>query len=611
MNCSQANIIGFSGLHHSVQYKKQHFRNLNRREYRIAQGFDSAAALVSDHGIVAAVAEERFIREKGTNRFPVHAIRYCLEAAGINPQQISTIAHGFAYEPAKSAFEFDVLSQQQYAQVYNPDRQRECLEEHFPSVDWSNKLVSVPHHLAHAASTFYLSGFDEALIVISDGMGELNSMTALVGDRSGLHILQEIPAFHSLGILYGVFTLYLGFDFGMDEYKVMGLAPYGDANRYFNQIMEFVNLKPDGTYVIPLFAKNKSLEEVETHGGVLKTLADRFGAPRHPEADLTQQHMDIAAGLQGVLQACQLHLLRHLQQRSGQQHLCMAGGTALNCTVNGIIHRSRLFRNMFIQPAAGDDGTALGAALYVQRCLDPHRPPGKMGLPLWGPDYPEYLDKPFPEDLQHQNLYKHKYFSSPRELIQHVAQCLAQGQVIGWFQGRMEFGPRALGNRSILADPRQPTMRNHVNSLVKKREGFRPFAPAVTAEAAAEFFDIEKGEEDLYAHMLYVVPVRSQYRAQLPAITHIDGSARIQTVRREQNERFWWLLTEFGRLTGTPILLNTSFNMRGQPIVCSPTEAIETFWDANLDALVLGDYVLVPQYPQERDHAIPVQGEIR
>ncbi|MCA9419839.1 MAG: hypothetical protein KC592_02400, partial [Nitrospira sp.] len=367
-------ILGISGLHHAVQFKKHYFPSLTPREYRIAQGFDSAAALVTDNGIAAAIAEERLIRDKGTNLFPIHAIKYCLEMAGISPQQISSLAHGFAYEPAKALFESEALSQHQYAEVYDPARQRECLEEHFPSVDWTNKLVSVPHHLAHAASAFYPSGFDEALIVITDGMGELNSMTALVGDRSGLHIIQEIPAFHSLGILYGVFTLYLGFDFGMDEYKVMGLAPYGNARRYFNQIMEFVHLKPDGTYVIPLFAHNKSREDVETHRGVLKTLAAKFGVPRHPEADLTQQHMDIAAGLQAVLQACQLHLLQHLKRRSGQQYLCMAGGTALNCTVNGVIHRSRLFRNMFIQPAAGDDGTALGAALYVQCRLAPHRP---------------------------------------------------------------------------------------------------------------------------------------------------------------------------------------------------------------------------------------------
>lgn len=597
------NIIGISGLHHTVRSKKQHFPDLTSREYRIAQGFDSAAALVTDHGVTAAVAEERLIREKGTNLFPIHAIRYCLDLAGISPQQISSLAHGFAYQPVKYAFEFDPLSQQQYTEVYDPARQQDCLQEHFPSVDWTNKLVSVPHHLAHAASAFYPSGFEEALIVITDGMGELNSMTALVGDQSGLHIILEIPAFHSLGILYGVFTLYLGFDFGMDEYKVMGLAPYGNARRYFNQIMEFVHLKPDGTYVIPLFANNKSREEAETHRGVLTTLETQFGPARHPDADLTQHHMDIAAGLQAVFQTCQLHLLKQLKQRSGQQRLCMAGGTALNCTVNGVIQRSRLFKDMFIQPAAGDDGTALGAALYIQHGLTPYQPPKKMAMPFWGPAYPEFMEEPTPKEIMLQNSCEYRYFPSTPELTRHVAHRLAQGQVIAWVQGPMEFGPRALGNRSILADPRQPTMRDHVNSLIKKREGFRPFAPAVTAEAATEFFQIDKGEEDTYAHMLYVVPVHLQYRSQLPAITHVDGSARVQSVKREHNERFWCLLSEFGRLTGMPILLNTSFNVRGQPIVCSPAEAIETFVWANLDALVIGNYVLTPKH-REKSKAV-------
>ena len=586
-------IIGISGLHHAVPFKKRHFPFLSPREYRIAQGFDSAAALVTENGVEAAAAEERFIRDKGTHVFPSHAIRYCLDVAGIKPEQISYVAHGFSYQPVKSAFDSEVLSGRQYAEVYDPNRQIECLQEHFPSVNWTSKLVSVPHHLAHAASAFYPSGLEEALIVITDGMGEMNSMTALVGDQRGLHIIQEIPAFHSLGILYGVFTLYLGFAFGMDEYKVMGLAPYGNARRYFKQIMEFVHLKPDGTYAIPLFADNKNREEVETHGGVLKSLAAQFGAPRHPEADLTQQHMDIAAGLQAVLQTCQLHLLRHLKRRSGQQQLCMAGGTALNCIVNGVIHRSCLFKDMFIQPAAGDDGTALGAALYVQRCLDPHRPPKRMSLPFWGPEYLEYLDEGIPKEITNQDSCEFQYFQSIQDLTRHVAHRLTQGQVIAWFQGRMEFGPRALGNRSILADPRNPAMRDHVNSLIKKREGFRPFAPAVITESAAEFFNIEKGEEDIYAHMLYVVSVRQQYRTQLPAITHVDGSARVQTVRRDHNERFWWLLSQFGQLTGMPILLNTSFNVRGQPIVCTPTEAIETFVWANLDALVMGNYVLI------------------
>jgi len=270
----------------------------------------------------------------------------------------------------------------------------------------------------------------------------------------------------------------------------------------------------------------------------------------------------------------------------------MAGGVALNCSINGMLQRSRLFKNMFVQPAAGDDGTALGAALYVQRRLEPRRPPNRMDMPFWGPEFPEYLEKGIPEDIWNQDSCEYQYIPSIRELTHHVADRLAQGQVIAWFQGRMEFGPRALGNRSILADPRNPIMREHVNRLIKKREGFRPFAPAVVTEAAAEFFNIEEGEATTFAHMLFVVPVRQQYRAQLPAITHVDGSARVQTVGREQNERFWLLLSEFGRLTGVPILLNTSFNIRGQPIVCTPKEAIETFVEANLDALVIGNYVL-------------------
>ena len=308
-------IIGFSGLHHSVPFKKQHFPSLSPREYRIAQGFDSAAALVTDTGVVAAVAEERFTREKGTNAFPLQAIQYCLDVAGMKPEQISYVAHGFSYQPVKSALESDEFSRKQYAEVYDPERQIKCLQEYFPSGDWTNKFVPVPHHLAHAASTFYFSGFEESLIVVTDGMGELQSMTAFIGNRGGMTIIQEVPAFHSLGIFYGVFTLYLGFDFGMDEYKVMGLAPYGNPRRYFNRIMDFVHLQADGTYTIPLFAKNRTREEAETHRGVLNMLSETFGPPRDPEANLIQQHMDIAAGLQAVFQTCQLHLLKHLKQQ--------------------------------------------------------------------------------------------------------------------------------------------------------------------------------------------------------------------------------------------------------------------------------------------------------
>jgi len=584
------NIIGFSGLDRSVPFKRNAFPGLSSREYRIAQGFDSAAALVGDDGIVAAAHEERFSRQKATGAFPVHAIKYCLQAGGVGTGDIDCVAHGFAYEPVKSYFEHDDFTRRQYEEVYAPEVQVACLREHFPDTDWGERFVAVPHHLAHAASAFYLSGFDEALIVITDGMGEIDSMTALVGTPRGMEVIRRVPALHSLGILYGVFTLHLGFFMGVDEYKVMGLAPYGNPRRFYDDIMEFVRLQKDGTYTVSLFAQNKTIEEKETHGGARRVLAEKFGPPRDPESELTQEHKDLAAGLQAVLETCQLHLLRHLKNETGLSRLCMAGGVALNCTCNGLIRRSRMFKQMFVQPASGDDGTALGAALYVHRQHHPEESNRRMTVPLWGPEYDE---QGLASSVAERDDCRSVYYESFERLAKDIASRIAEGQIVAWFQGRMEFGPRALGSRSILADPRAPDMRDRINALVKKREGFRPFAPAVTHEAAADYFDVEPGDEDTYAHMLYVMQVKKPYREKLPAITHVDGSARAQTVSREHNPRFWTLLNEFGKIVGIPIVLNTSFNVRGQPIVCTPREAIDTFLFAQLDALVLGNHVLV------------------
>jgi carbamoyltransferase len=301
--------------------------------------------------------------------------------------------------------------------------------------------------------------------------------------------------------------------------------------------------------------------------------------------------MDLAAALQATLQTALMHMLQHFRSETRQDHLCMAGGVALNCSANGVIHRSRMFKNVFVQPAAGDDGTALGAALYVQRLKSSTPIQGKMRLPLWGP---EYDNSQLGEALNDRHDCRKVFFSSFSELVEEVARRLAEGQIVGWFQGRMEFGPRALGSRSILADPRDPDMRNRINALVKKREEFRPFAPAVTDEAASHYFDIRSGEESIYAHMLFVTHVRKAFQKRLPAITHVDGSARVQTVSQAEQPRFWQLLEAFGRLTQMPILLNTSFNVRGQPIVRTPAEAIETFLAARLDLLVIGDYLVLP-----------------
>jgi carbamoyltransferase len=423
-------------------------------------------------------------------------------------------------------------------------------------------------------------------------MGEVHSMTVAVGQGTQITILKQIPAFHSLGILYGVFTLYLGFYMNMDEYKVMGLAPYGNPRRYFDQVMDLVSLKNDGTYIVPAFAKDSSLLEKETHDGVLRLLTERFGPPREPDSEITQHHQDVAAALQAALQACQLHVVRHFKAQTGQRRLCMAGGVALNCSLNGVLRRSQLFERMFVQPAAGDDGTALGAALFAQKLHDPGFKPRKMTVPLWGPEFSAVQIR---QALDERGDCIATRADSFDDLCRQVAERLAAGEVVAWFQGRMEFGPRALGSRSILADPRHPGMRDRINSLVKKREGFRPFAPVVTSEGARRYFNIAPGDEEAFAHMLYVTHVLPACRQKLPAITHVDGSARVQTVSEEHNPRLWKLLKAFEQVTGLPIVLNTSFNVKGEPIVCTPAEALHTFRNARLDALVLGDYLVEPK----------------
>ena len=580
------NIIGFSGLHQSVSFKKMMFPGLSAREYRIAQGFDSAAALVRDGDIVAAAAEERFTREKTTGLFPVHAIKYCLQEGRLDPTQIDYIAHGFSYGPFKEFFDEEEFSRRQYAEVYSDDVQRRNLDEYFPHSGLGDKLVPVSHHLAHAASAFYPSGFSESLIVVSDGMGEIHSLTVAVGQGTKITVLHQVPSLHSLGILYGVFTMYLGFYFGVDEYKVMGLAPYGNPRQYYSQVADLVHLREDGTYTIPLFASNTTRLEKETHQGILRELVARFGPQRVPGSEFTQHYKDIAAALQSVVQTCQLSVLRHFRNETGMDNLCMAGGVALNCSANGVIQRSRQFKRIFIQPAAGDDGVALGAALYVQSMKNPAFYPVRMKAPLWGPGFSSERILETLKDRKDCVATPSPEYSS---LCRDVAERLNRGEIVGWFQGRMEYGPRALGNRSILADPRDPGMRDKINALVKKREAFRPFAPVVMEEAASQYFEIQSGEEGTFAHMLFVAQVRPAYRDKLPAITHIDGSARVQTVSREMYPRLWELLRAFQMLTGVPILLNTSFNVKGQPMVCTPTEALDTFLFARLDALVLED----------------------
>ena len=583
-------VLGFSGLHNSQAFKRREYRNLDIKFNRICQGFDSAAAVVTGSGLVAAAAEERFVRVKATGEFPVNAITYCLDAAGIPINELECIAHGFDYKPFEELYGQDDFTRRQYEQVYSLDNQLEQLDKYFPQVkNWDQKLVAVPHHVAHAASAFYPSGYDEALILVADGMGEQFGLTVAIGSGSEITILKQIPAINSLGILYSVFTMYLGFEFNMDEYKVMGLAPYGDARRYFDKVMDLINLHDDGTHTIPLLFKNETSLDRETYAGSIAMLTDIFGPPREPKTEITRNHQDIAAALQMALQTTVLHLLRAFQHLTGATNLASAGGVALNCTLNGVLKRSRMFNNCFVQPAAGDDGSALGAALYARKLRgDGCRDVKKMGMPFLGPDIKEHRIR---GALANTNLQS-THYPDESALLNTVAEHITSGQIIGWCQGRMEFGPRALGGRSIIADPGNAEMRDKINSLVKKREDFRPFAPAVASEAASRYFEIEGSDTSLFEYMLCVAPVRKEYRDKLPAITHVDGSARVQTVSRENNGRLWRLLQAIEKRNGTPMVLNTSFNVMGQPVVCSEQEAVDTFVEAGLDALVIGDFIV-------------------
>jgi carbamoyltransferase len=588
-------VIGVSGLSNSVAYKRRDLPGLSEREYRIVQGLDSAAALVVDGVVAAAAAEERYTGEKATGAFPAHAMRDCLDRAGLRPGDIDVVAHGFAHRAADLHLADPYLANR-FAEVYDPAVQVRWLSEEFPGVDWAARLVPVPHHLAHAASAYYPSGFDDALVLVADGMGETESLTVAVGSGGKVDVLHRVPALHSLGTLYGIFTLYLGFDMMMDEYKVMGLAAFGDRRRYYDELMRMVQLREHGTFTVPVLASDHSLLERETHRGVLAVLAQRMGPPRVPGSPVEQRHRDIAAALQAAIEACLLHVLRHYRRETGLRHLCYAGGVALNCSANGLIARSRLFDRVFIPPGAGDDGSAVGAALYVQATQEPDTPVPPMSMPYWGSTFtPEQIATVI--NARTDCMVRH--LPDYAELAADTADALVAGQVVAWFQGGMEFGPRALGNRSILADPRDERMRDHINALIKRREDFRPFAPVVTVEAAAELFDIEPGDEDRFRHMLFTTRTRPEHRHRLGAVTHFDGTARVQVVSREGNPRLWDLLTAFATRTGVPVLLNTSFNLRGQPIVRTPQIAVDTFLRGRLDRLVVGDYVLTPADREE------------
>jgi carbamoyltransferase len=582
---------------------------------------DSAAALIVDGRIVAAAQEERFTRKKHDPGFPTNAVAYCLRAGGLQSEELDYIAF---YD--KPLLKFDRLLETYLAfapagfrsfrlalPIWLKDKLhlRRLLRRELPAARRA-RFVFTEHHESHAASAFYPSPFDEAAILTLDGVGEWCTAAMGTGEGNRISLLRELKFPHSLGLLYSAFTYYCGFKVNSGEYKLMGLAPYGRPQ--FAEVIrqQLVEVKKDGSLWMNMDYFNYCQGLTMTN--------ERFhalfgGPPRQPEAQLEQRHMDLAASIQVVTGEIVLNMARETHRLTGKKNLVLAGGVALNCVANGQILREGPFSDLWIQPAAGDAGGALGAALFVWHQLleNPRRPAGRdtQQGSLLGP---AFLNEEIERTLAAENTAYRK-FTDEAELLAEVAGMLAAGKVVGWFNGRMEFGPRALGSRSILGDPRNPAMQSVLNLKIKQRESFRPFAPSVLQERAAEYFALPAKAESPY--MLLVAPLREQHRtvisdadreimmtdpdlrrrvnivrSTLPAITHVDYSARLQTVDEERHGRFYRLLKTFERTTGCPVLVNTSFNVRGEPIVCSPVEALRCFLATDMDALVLEDFVL-------------------
>jgi carbamoyltransferase len=576
-------IIGISGIDGTVDFKRQQWPGLSEREYRISQGHDSAAALVVDGEFVFGVAEERISRRKHTGDFPIGAIRSCLDWASLRPDEIDEIVHGFDYAPYRAMYALDPVSRELYGTVLSREAFALQVARALPEFPLE-RVRHVDHHLAHAASAYLTSGWDECLVVVIDGMGEAHAATIYHAHDGQLEILHRISAVDSLGILYSVVTLHLGFDFNSDEYKIMGLAPYGDPQRFAPFFDSAVRMLDDGGWEIPPLKLGVTREQRENHSATRQLLTEQLIAPRDPESDIEPVHQDVAAALQACLDRAILHLGRHFGASTGLRRLAMAGGVALNTTANGRLLASGAFDEIYVQPAAADDGSALGAALH-RAALANEIVNRRSPTPFYGP---EHSDAAVAEALR---PYADRIDATPLtdlpEACAVAADLITAGEVIAWYRGRMEFGPRALGHRSILADPGRADMRDRVNALVKMREAFRPFAPAVSLEQVDRWFDTPPRTELPY--MTVNVNVRPEYRDSLPAITHVDGSARVQTVSAQDNPEFHSLLRAVGERNGREIVLNTSFNVKGQAIVNTPAEALETLLNCGIEALFLGN----------------------
>ena len=606
---------------------------------------DSAAALVEGGRIVAAAQEERFTRRKHDSDYPANAVACCLDRAGITLDAVDRVAF---YDKPFLKFERLLETYVAFAprgfrsfsmavpvwikeKLFQKDLLRRKLRALAPEVDWDARLLFAEHHQSHAASAFYPSPFRDAVVLTMDGVGEWATTSAAVGHGNELEMVREIHFPHSLGLLYSAFTYYTGFKVNSGEYKVMGLAPYGEPKHARAILDHLIDLKPDGTFRLDLGYFDYCTGLTMTNG----RFDALFGGPaRKPEEPLTQRHMDLAASVQAVTEEAVLRLTRSLREETGIPYLCLAGGVALNCVANGKVLRDGRFDDLWVQPAAGDAGGALGAALAASgdrwrgRLAIPQsgiagaptstagddlgrrRPPTSaaggdaMQGAFLGPEFgPEQIRAALDAaGARYETL-------GDEALIAATVEALAAGKAVGWFQGRMEFGPRALGNRSILADARSPTMQKTLNLKIKHRESFRPFAPSVPRADVADWFELDRdspymllvagvkperrrGEADTPNNALSGLDRLNVPRSEVPAVTHVDYSARVQTVHPETNPRYHALLEAFKAKTGCPVLVNTSFNVRGEPIVCTPADAFRCFMGTGLDCLAIGNCFL-------------------
>jgi carbamoyltransferase len=585
---------------------------------------DSAAALVIDGHIVAAAQEERFSRKKHDPGFPSRAIAYCLREAGLTADRLDYVAF---YD--KPLTKFERLLETYLAYVPGGFRSfslamplwlkeklymRHTIRREMKSAR-KVPVVFLDHHESHAASAFFPSPFEEAAILTLDGVGEWSTLTYGSGTANKIHLHEHLQFPHSLGLLYSAFTYYCGFKVNSGEYKLMGLAPYGQPTYEETIYKHLIDLKPDGSFWINMDYFNYCQGLTMTNRRFDRLFG---GPPRHPELDLEQRHMDLAASIQKVTEEAMLRVGRHVNQQTGMKNLVLAGGVALNCVANGRLLREGPYESIWIQPAAGDAGGALGAALFVWHQLLEKPRHVRSGDSQQGSFLgPRFSSNEIALFLKEQGV-SFQHYRDEDSLCEHTARQLVEGKVVGWFRGRMEFGPRALGARSILGDPRSPQMQAIMNLKIKFRESFRPFAPSVLRERAHEWFALQPGQESPY--MLLVAGVREEHRVAIapgqlevmerdpdlrrrvnvvrstvPAITHVDYSARIQTVDEERNRSFYRLLKRFYELTDCPILVNTSFNVRGEPIVCTPQDAYRCFLGTDMDLLVLEDYVVNKQ----------------